>query len=168
MTVARLVQFELGSQLLRQGDEGSSFYVIISGTVRVTRGKRPRTPTRVSKNDAKAVETEAAIGAAIAVAIVSSAIGEPKGGVTGEREEVEEEEEILNASSGRGDHYGQDALLESAPQPATVTATSRVDAMCLERDDFLPLFRGMRRTIVAVASIEPGSAAGVRLAVVRL
>ena len=59
LSAAELVHFEAGGNLLREGDAASSFYVIISGTVRVTRRKRSSTGTSIVKT----YDTEEAIAA---------------------------------------------------------------------------------------------------------
>mmetsp|Transcript_18118 Transcript_18118/g.43343 ORF Transcript_18118/g.43343 Transcript_18118/m.43343 type:complete len:789 (-) Transcript_18118:558-2924(-) len=88
--------FAAGDKIIRQNDAGESFYIIKSGTVRVT----ARTPD-------------------------------------GEREEV------IKDNMGPGAYFGERALAKSEPRMATVTATSEVACMKVDRETFNKLLGSM-------------------------
>jgi CRP-like cAMP-binding protein len=53
---------------------------------------------------------------------------------------------------GRGDYFGELALLHDAPRAATVRARTAVSLLALERDDFLASFQGRARARLVEAS----------------
>jgi NADH dehydrogenase len=85
--VVNQVHFEPGDFIIRQGDVGDQFYVIVSGEVDVFK-------------------------------------------------ELPNGEKAHLAKLGKGEYFGESALLTGRRRNATVQASSRVDLMCMGRDEF--------------------------------
>jgi NADH:ubiquinone reductase (H+-translocating) len=85
--VVNQVHFEPGDFIIRQGDVGDQFYVIVAGEVNVFK-------------------------------------------------ELPNGEQAHLAKLGKGEYFGESALLTGRRRNATVQATTRVDLMCLGRDEF--------------------------------
>ncbi len=85
--VVNQVHFEPGDFIIRQGDVGDQFYVIVSGEVEVFK-------------------------------------------------ELPNGEKAHLAKLGKGEYFGESALLTGRRRNATVQASSRVDLMCMGRDEF--------------------------------
>lgn len=64
-----------------------------------------------------------------------------------------EQGEILIARVGKGEYFGEMALLTDAPRSASVRAATDVTTLAIERDDFYALFSGIpafQKSITAV------------------
>lgn len=85
--VVNQVHFEAGDFIIRQGDVGDQFYVIVSGEVDVFK-------------------------------------------------ELPNGEQAHLAKLGKGEYFGESALLTGRRRNANVQATTRVDLMCMGRDEF--------------------------------
>lgn len=95
--------FPGGTAIITEGDEGTTFYIIIEGTVRITQWQYGN--------------------------------------------ELSSEQVVLVDKCSRGDSFGEVALISACKRTASVTATSDVVCMTIERDTFAALFGTMSEII---------------------
>jgi cGMP-dependent protein kinase len=112
-----LKSYKAGEKIIRQGDIGDAFYMIVRGRVVVTQTK----PSSLS--------------GLFSLSASSSARGS------------DADAGLVLVRLGPGEYFGELALLENSPRKATVTASVAVQCYTLDRSSFMSLFGSMEEAI---------------------
>lgn len=117
-------RYTAGDTVIRQGDEGDTFYIIKSGQVRVS--------VNISMLLGKAAEGAESAGGS------GGADGAGAGAAAG----AAEQREIAKLNAG--DYFGEMALLDQKPRMATVTAVEATICMTVDRQTFSQVLGPLR------------------------
>lgn len=139
LDLAQEVSFAAGETIVREGDEGDTFYIIKDGDARVLqRSSRPPAPP------ASPLVLAAGGGAGATDDEDSVVLDEPQ-------TLLPEDDVVEVARLGPGDSFGEMALLSQSVRTATVIASSHVDCFALSHAVFESIFASVRGELKDVA-----------------
>lgn len=120
LDLAQQISYAPGESIIREGDEGDTFFIVKDGEAKVLQ----RSPLSPSRSPSRSPPSSPS---------TSSKKGQPP--------------EVEVARIGPGDTFGEMALLNRSPRMASVVACSKVDCFVLDRTHFESIFAPVKNQL---------------------